>query len=55
MGERSSPGLIQTLLTRLEHLALALEKASIAEYIELYRMPRLLLYLNFLAGIARVF
>jgi len=47
--------LIQTLLTRLEHLALALEKASIAEYIELYRKPRRLLYLNFLAGIARGF
>jgi len=38
-----SPGLIQTLLTRFGAPGLALEKASIAEYIELYRKPRRLL------------
>lgn len=55
MGERVSSGLIQTLLTRLEELTLALEKASLAEYVELYHRPKRLLFLNFLAGIARGF
>lgn len=55
VGERISAGLLQTLLSKAEHLALALEKASIAEYIELYRRPKRLLFLNLLAGIARGF
>ena len=55
MGERISSGLLRTLITKVEHLTLALEKAAIAEYIELYRRPRRLLYFNFLAGIARGF
>lgn len=55
VGEKLNSGLVRTLLTKLEQLALALEKASMAEYIELYRKPRRLLYLNFLAGIARGF
>ena len=53
VGDKISSGLLHTLLTKLEHLTLALEKASIAEYIELYRKPKRLLYINFLAGIAR--
>lgn len=55
MGEKISTGLIQTLLTKIEHLIISLEKSSIAEFIELYRRPKKLLYLNFLAGIARGF
>ena len=46
-------GLIETLIRNLEKLASAMEKASVAEYIELYRKPRRLLYLNFISGIAR--
>ncbi|NMB00660.1 MAG: hypothetical protein GX971_03930 [Firmicutes bacterium] len=55
MSDKVSSGLVQTLLVRIEKLIIALEKSSIAEYIELYRRPRRLLYLNFLAGIARGF
>ena len=43
------------LLWRLEELARALEKASVAEFIQLYRRPGRLLVLNFLAGLSRGF
>ena len=49
------PGLIKTLIGKLEKLASAMDKASVAEYIELYRKPRRLVYLNFISGIARGF
>jgi len=49
------PGLIETLIKNLEKLASVMEKASVAEFIELYRNPRRLLYLNFISGIARGF
>lgn len=55
MGDKISFGLIQDLMGKIEELNESLEKASIAEYIELYRKPRRLLYLNFLAGIVRGF
>lgn len=55
MAGKVSSGLVQTLLIRLEEATYSLEKASIAEFIELYRKPKRLLYLNFLAGIARGF
>ncbi len=55
MANKISSGLVQNLLQKLEELNESLEKASIAEYIELYRKPRRLLYLNFLAGIVRGF
>jgi hypothetical protein len=47
--------LLGTLIKRLDGLSASLEKASIAEYVELFRQPRRLLYLNFLAGIVRGF
>ncbi|NLM68853.1 MAG: hypothetical protein GX177_02495 [Firmicutes bacterium] len=50
-----NPGLIKTLIAKIEKLASAMEKASVAEYIELYRKPRRLVYLNFISGIARGF
>lgn len=37
----------------MEELISALEKASLAEWIELYRRPARLIYLNFIAGVAR--
>ncbi|WP_141265199.1 MULTISPECIES: DUF5665 domain-containing protein [unclassified Neomoorella] len=37
----------------MQQLITAIEKASIAEWIELYRRPWRLLYLNFAAGVAR--
>jgi len=48
-----SEGLLATVLKKLRQLNESLEKASIAEYVELFRHPRRLLYLNFLAGISR--
>jgi len=48
-------GLMETLIKKLEKLAMAMEKASVAEYIELYRKPQRLIYLNFISGIARGF
>ncbi|HHT91434.1 MAG TPA: hypothetical protein GXZ68_10775 [Firmicutes bacterium] len=50
-----SSGLLQNLVIRTEELIQALEKASIAEYIELFKKPRRMLYLSFLSGIARGF
>lgn len=55
MADRISSGLVQTLVTKIEELARSLEKATIAEYVELYRKPRRMLYLSFLSGIARGF
>lgn len=40
-------------MQKLEHTVEAVEKAGIAEWVELFRKPRRLLYLNFLAGVAR--
>lgn len=41
------------LAEKLQELILAVEKANLAEWIELYRRPGRLLYLNFIAGVAR--
>lgn len=55
MKQKMNSGLLQTLLQKLEELSQRLENAHIAEYIELYRNPRRLMYLNFIAGIVRGF
>lgn len=55
VADRISSGLLQNLVIRTEELIQALEKASIAEYIELFKKPRRVLYLSFLSGIARGF
>lgn len=55
MQERLNGRLLERVLDRLAHLAAALEKASVAEFIELYRRPRRLLFLNFLSGLSRGF
>ncbi|KXG75970.1 DUF5665 domain-containing protein [Thermotalea metallivorans] len=38
---------------RIEKIALELEKAKIAEYVEIMNNPRKLLYTNFIGGLAR--
>jgi len=43
----------ERLVDKMEELILALEKASLAEWVELYRRPARLIYLNFVAGVAR--
>lgn len=50
-----SSGLVETLIKKLDKLGSAMEKAYIAEYIELYQRPIRLMYLNFLGGVVRGF
>ncbi|HHT72697.1 MAG TPA: hypothetical protein GX008_03185 [Firmicutes bacterium] len=55
MKKEISAGLLETLLGKLENLASAMEKASVAEFIQLYKEPRRMLYLSFISGIVRGF
>lgn len=55
MSNRLKPGLIQALIKKLQETVEGLDKAGIAEWVELFRNPRRLLFLNFLAGVARGF
>lgn len=48
-------GVAATLIRRLQEAVEAFEKASLAEFIELYNRPWRVLYLNFLSGVARGF
>jgi hypothetical protein len=43
----------KVFLEKVQDLIMAMEKANIAEWTELYRKPVRLIYLNFLAGVAR--
>lgn len=47
--------LIQDLRRKIEELAVQIEKLNLAEYVELLRNPKRLIYTNFLAGVARGF
>lgn len=47
--------LVEAVVRKLEDLARALDKASVAEFIELYRRPRRMLYLSFASGVVRGF
>ena len=44
---------MDTMEKKLEQLALYMEKMKLAEYIDLLHSPRRLMWVNFLAGIAR--
>ncbi|MDK2820700.1 MAG: hypothetical protein PWP31_665 [Clostridia bacterium] len=41
------------LAEKVQELITAIEKANVAEWVELYRRPGRLIYLNFIAGLAR--
>lgn len=41
------------LFTKINELSVSMEKMKLAEYIELLNNPKRLLFINFLAGIAR--
>lgn len=43
----------RALIEKLEQLSLAVEKMKLAEYVDLLHRPARLMYINFLAGIAR--
>ncbi|ABZ84657.1 conserved hypothetical protein [Heliomicrobium modesticaldum Ice1] len=45
--------LVESLNERIAMLALDMEKIRVAEYVDLFNDPKRLLYLNFLAGLAR--
>ena len=49
------PPWVEALLCKLEETVQGLDKAGIAEWVELFRQPHRLLYLNFLAGVVRGF
>lgn len=55
MAADERPAWASSLLEKLERTIEALEKAGIAEWVELFRHPRRLLVLNFVSGIARGF
>lgn len=55
MTGRVRPAWVSELLEKLEKTVEGLDKAGVAEWIELYRDPRRLLVLNFFSGIARGF
>ncbi|HHY04790.1 MAG TPA: hypothetical protein GX534_06360 [Thermoanaerobacterales bacterium] len=46
---------IKKLLGKIDDLSCNIEKINLAEYVEILRNPKRLLYLNFLSGMARGF
>lgn len=55
MTGANRPPWVSELLEKLQEAVEGLDKAGIAEWVELYRRPRKLLVINFFAGIARGF
>lgn len=53
--ESVRPKWVDRLIEKLQEAIEGFDKAGIAEWVELYKRPRRLLYLNFLAGVARGF
>jgi hypothetical protein len=51
----SKDKLMQDLCNKIDDLSVQIEKLNLSEYIELFRNPRRLLYVNFLSGVARGF
>lgn len=47
--------ILRDLSFKIDDLSVKIEKLNLSEYLELFRNPRRLLYLNFLAGVARGF
>jgi len=47
--------LIEEFRQKIEELAIQIEKLNLAEYLDLLRNPRRLIFTNFLAGLARGF
>jgi len=47
--------LIRELSFKIDELSVQIEKLNLSEYLEVFRNPKRLLYLNFLAGVARGF
>lgn len=45
--------LLSELTTRVEEMGDRIQKMNVAEYIELVRSPRYMIYINFISGLAR--
>lgn len=55
VASETRPAWVSVLLEKLEKTIEALDKAGVAEWIELFRRPRRLLVINFFSGLARGF
>lgn len=53
MERHSQNQLLITLQDKIDELALGMEKMKLAEYVRLLENPRRLMYVNFIAGLAR--
>lgn len=53
MESGSRNQLLKTLQDKIDELALGMEKMKLAEYVHLLENPRRLMYINFIAGLAR--
>ena len=51
----AEPALLQRLAEKVADLTMAMEKMDLAEYLALVNRPARLMYINFIAGIARGF
>lgn len=51
--EHESDGLLQLLSKKITELAISMEKMKLAEYVKLLDNPWRLMYVNFIAGLAR--
>jgi hypothetical protein len=51
--ESDEKSLLMSLRERLAELAINIEKMKLAEYVELLNKPLRLMYINFIAGLAR--
>lgn len=51
--EHDGDGLLQLLSRKITELAVSMEKMKLAEYIKLLDNPWRLMYVNFIAGLAR--
>lgn len=51
--EEKERHILESLQNKVSELALNMEKMKLAEYVELLEQPWRLLYINFLAGLAR--
>lgn len=55
MADEQRPPWATALMLKMEETIEGMNKAGLAEWVELFRRPRRLLFLNFLSGIARGF
>ena len=55
MANGTRPEWVTVMIEKMERTIEALDKAGVAEWVELFRHPRRLLVINFFSGVARGF